>query len=1119
MSGNLDDLEFGLKVDLDESLNGLRQVAGYVNLIRDNLTAVGPRMDGSVSSSSDLSDYWQYVNRDVQNSSESMRRFAEQAQQAATTPATVLEPMAAPQNPQQSQSVDFSESLQGFREVSSSLDSVRNELTVIGPGMERSVVASSDLSDYWQYVNRDVQNSSESIRRFAEQARQAATATQTIVVEPLAVPQRQQQPQGMDLVKLASAALAVKAVNSVSSAMTKARSAISSIDTTVKTSVLSLDRFRMGLAAPAVNPAMNKLPDVIKNISEKVSGAVETFRGFADASIQGAPDIMKSIAGAMAGVLGSGDRLQATVSKITSQFDLQRGALDRVAKIYPTTGTAVELLKQAMDYVAPAAEKIAQKVDAANDRVREAAVSARNLAFVATGAFVQTGTSADLYARGAYHALLPTRLMAFEAKFAAASMGLVRSAAATVTHPIHAMSMALNKSRGEFRELRANLPPLSGNLKAAIAAVRSAETAHVSLGIKIRFLVGHMQLGTRGLRAFAHASYFTATGLRVVATAAKPITWVGTQIWNLVRPARAAKVGLDGVAVGGQKAGIVLRGVSAAASTTAGALSRVGTAGAKMASGSATSFLSALPGRAMMGATALAGMAIAAGGFGAQFAMATEKNQAVFGVMLKDMEQGKAVVGSLQDSKAVGLFDNDEVLNSGRLLFKAGVAATDLKGKTEQLATIAAATSTELGDLTRIYQQGANRGSFGQDKINQMAERGIDIYHALEATTGKSGAALADMISSGKIGVGEMDAALAHLTEGNGIYAGSLQTLAGTTGGMLSQIKNNLLQALGGLGGVGLEAFKPILAGVLSLSEGIKTSIGAVAPLVTQAFMVIKAAFTGIWQVVTTTFTGIFGAGAATFGGLLSATMEWVTMFRWAFENMVPVFQFVGLSMTGIFVTAFNDVAYWLTDTMPAYLTWFGENWTNVFTDIASGTATIFTNLASNIGNAMTAIWEFIKSGGTADLELAWTPLLTGFESTVAALPDIPERAMTELEKAIQTQTEQIGTQLADSYDQMHAEAQAALTLEPPTMPEIDPNLKSGGMNDGQGDAGGTGNKRTNFAVSGLEKGSEAALQAVFAAQKDKTPSQHLAEAKKQTKLLGKMAGNKPSSRIAGKVG
>lgn len=640
----------------------------------------------------------------------------------------------------------------------------------------------------------------------------------------------------------------------------------------------------------------------------------------------------------------------------------------------------------------------------------------------------------------------------------------------------------------------------------------------------LNMLPPKMRLVVGGLLALGLAGKAGAFALNIISKAIRGVTLVAgvaitgvkllaLPILAIVNPARAAALALNLMGTAIRTAGKIA--VSAAIS-----MIRLGSAivslPARAIGGAIGSVKNLVTGLAKLTVQAAAFGAVAAVALGVNFAMATEKSQAVFGVMLKDMEQGKAVVASLQGSKAVGLFDNEEVLNSGRLLFKAGVAANDLKGKTEQLATIAAATSTELSDLTRIYQQGANRGSYGQDKINQMAERGIDIYHALEATTGKSGAALSDMISSGKIGVGEMDAALAHLTEGNGIYAGSLDVLAGTTSGMLSQIKNNFLQALGGVGGAGLEAFKPLLAGVLAFSESAKTSFSAVIPVVVQTVHAIKGLFTGLWSVVTAVFTGIFGASATTFGSMLEFTMDWVTKFRWYFENLLPSIKFVWTTFALIAIRAFNDVAYWITDKLPAYLTWFGENWTGVFTDIATGTATIFENLTTNIANAMTAIWDFIASGGTAELELAWTPLLTGFESTVAALPDIPERAMTELEKSLQSQTEQLGTQLADSYDQLQLEAQAALTLVPPTMPEIDPNLQSGGMKDGQESGG--GNSRKSFAVSGLEKGSEAALQAVFAAQKDKTPSQQLAEAKKTNKLLTKMAGSKSSGRIAGKV-
>ena len=1069
MTGNLDDLEFELSVDLQESIKGLRDVVTSLNQVQQTIGDLVPAYQQLNAATLRLADTTAFVG----------------------TPADMLRIKL------------------GY--VENTIERLNAQTGRFQKSLEDAAQVTPELMEHWQYVNRDVRSSTDSMRAFVAQTQAAAEAIQTVTINTATnkmAPVAAKPATGFEMIKLATTALTVKAVNSVANAMTTARTAIASIDTTSKTAVLSLDRFRMGLAAPAVNPALNTLPALIQKISGGVAGAVESFRGFGDATISGAPAIMTAIAGGMQRVLGSGDTLQATVSKITAQLDIHRGALDRVASIYPTTGTAVDLLKQAMNFIAPAAEKVAQKVDEANASVREAAISARNLAFIATGSFIKTGTSADLYARGAYHALLPTRLMAFEAKFAAGSMGLVRSAFNVALTPIHSVQMALQRGRGEWRELRANLPPLTGNLKFAIAAVRSAESAHISLGAKIKFVVQHMQVGTRALRAFSHMTLAASQTVATLRTAATPVTWVAKSIWSMVRPAREAKVGLDGVTVAGHKAGFVLRGVTRAADGTFRSLKAVGSASASMASGSAIGFLSSIPSMATMGATALAGLAAAAVAMGSNFAMATEKNQAVFGVMVKDMDQGQAIVADLQNSAAVGLFDNEEVLNSGRLLFKAGVAAVDLRGKTEQLATIAAATSTELGDLTRIYQQGANRGSFGQDKINQLAERGIDIYHGLTAATGKSGEELSKMITNGQIGLTEMDAALAYLTEGNGIYAGSLAKLGETTSGMLAQIKNNFMQALGGMGAVGNDAFKPVLSAILAMSEGIKTSIGAISPIVNQVFMTIRGLFTGIWSIVTTTFSGIFGAGAATFQSLLGVTMEWVTRFRFFFESIVPIVQFVGLTVTSSLVKAFNDSV--------AYLKWFGENWVNVFMDKATLTTAIFKNIAINIGNAMTAIWDFIKSGGTQDLALVWTPLLTGFESTVSQLPNMSERAMTALEESLQQQTQQLGTHLADTFDAMSLEAQASLTIVPPEMPEIDPTLGGGAIVTGEGD--GTGKQgRTDFSVSGLERGSEAALKAIFSAQKDKTPSQALAEHKKTNALLAQMV-NKPEPMVLGGV-
>lgn len=748
--------------------------------------------------------------------------------------------------------------------------------------------------------------------------------------------------------QVAGIILQAKAASSMSAAMTKARSAVATVSTAIRevaaatnTSVSVMDRFRVGLMAPKVNPSLNTLPGLIQNIATKAAGAVENFRGFGDATIAGIPAILASITSGMGKVMGAGDSLQATVSKLVSEFDIKKQALDRVAKIYPTAGTAVDLFKQAMDVVAPAAEKVAQKVDLANDAVRQGTIWTRNFAYLATGSFQKTGTSADAYSRGVYHALQPTRLMVFESKFVEAGMTKMRRVITAVTHPLHVLAMAYDRNRGEISELRANLPPLTGGL----------------------------QLGTRAFRAFAHATYFSSEVLRGIRTAATPVTWLAGKLWGLVSPAKAAKAGLDGVATGGKQAGAALRLVTATASTTVTALRKVATTGNAAFSG--------MMQKTSMLRTAVAALAFGLVAMGTKTAIATEKSNAVFGTMLHDMAQGKALVKSIQGTEAAKLFDNQELLDSSRLLFKAGVSTTALAGKTDQFAKIAAATSTDIGDLARIYQQGANAGSFGQDKINQFAERGIAIYEGLAHATGVSGSALQKMISDGKIGVAQMDAAFAHLTEGTGYYANALTDLGQTTAGKLGAIKNNVNQALGNVMGMALEVLAPFGTAMVSMSEGIKSSFESVKGPVMYA----------------------------------------ATAAAWFFKNLGSIAEFAWVTMKLNAAIAFNDLAYWFTEKLPAYLTWFKNNWANIFLDIASGTMAVFSNLVTNIKNAMGQIWDYIKSGGRSGLQFTWTPLLDGFKSTVEQLPDIPDRAMTELERSLASQAEGLGTNLANDFD------------------------------------------------------------------------------------------------------
>lgn len=636
---------------------------------------------------------------------------------------------------------------------------------------------------------------------------------------------------------------------------------------------------------------------------------------------------------------------------------------------------------------------------------------------------------------------------------------------------------------------------------------------------KVRLLVG-------GLLGLGLAGKAGAVAIRVLGAALSGLAFVaraaitGLQLLALpiiaiLNPAAAARIVVQMLAGAVAFAGRMAMRASIAFLQVATSLVKLATAGLSRAISSFRSL-----GASMFGAAKTATIygTIAASIWGVKLATAAETSRVVFGTMLHDMAQGKALLDQMQGSSVAPFFDAKAIQDAGRDLLKAKVPVDQITSRMEQLGGIALATKTPIEDLSRIYRQGMAKGAFQTDLVNQLASRGIDIYAALTTVTGKSGQALAEMMSKGEIGAAEMNAAIDHMTLGHGIYAGVVDNVAKTTAGMWSTSVNNISMAFQTMFGVAVEGNNGLMASIVSVTEQVKQRAASIGPVILQLSQMIIGIFRGLQAIIGTVWATVFGQTQTTFAGMLATTMEWVTKFRWFFENIVPVVQFVGLMMLLTLVSVFNDIAYWFTTKLPAYLDWFANNWKAVFRDLAVGTMTVFTNLAANIKNAMGVIWAFIKSGGTSGLEFTWTPLLDGFKSTVAQLPDIPDRAMTALESGLQEQMQTIGTNLADSFDKMMAEANASMAAAASTSPPVPlQSTPAGGGGEENESFGESKNKSDN---SPLMKGSREAQAAIYAAiaqgqsQKDKAAQKAAEIAKKQLEEAQKlnlrlaMAGN-----------
>lgn len=189
--------------------------------------------------------------------------------------------------------------------------------------------------------------------------------------------------------------------------------------------------------------------------------------------------------------------------------------------------------------------------------------------------------------------------------------------------------------------------------------------------------------------------------------------------------------------------------------------------------------------------------------------------------------------------------------------------------------------------------------------------------------------------------------------------------------------------------------------------------------------------------------------------------------------NLGTYLDLLGAQTALTFVSLGNSVAYFFTDELPVYFQWFIDNWGNLWTDALSITQTVFSNLGQNIADNMTAIWDYIASGGTTALELSWTPLLDGFKTTVSEIPQIADRIPSELEASLGESIAGLKEKLTADMEATADAMQAGLDKKPLT-----PTIKTPASDM----AAATPAKDKGAAA--LQAGSKEAISSIFASMR-----------------------------------
>jgi tape measure domain-containing protein len=159
-------------------------------------------------------------------------------------------------------------------------------------------------------------------------------------------------------------------------------------------------------------------------------------------------------------------------------------------------------------------------------------------------------------------------------------------------------------------------------------------------------------------------------------------------------------------------------------------------------------------------------------------------------------EQAANMVAQLNEFTAKTPFQLEEVGKAARQLIASGTAVGEVSDQLQFLGDIAATSGSSIEEIAAIFAKVNAKGKVELENINQLAERGIDIFKALADATGLP----ADKLGAGRVSVEQFNEVLKSFAEEGGFAAGAMERLSETAAGKFSTALDNAKLALANMG-------------------------------------------------------------------------------------------------------------------------------------------------------------------------------------------------------------------------------------------------------------------------------------------------------------------------------
>lgn len=213
-----------------------------------------------------------------------------------------------------------------------------------------------------------------------------------------------------------------------------------------------------------------------------------------------------------------------------------------------------------------------------------------------------------------------------------------------------------------------------------------------------------------------------------------------------------------------------------------------------------------------------------------------------FEVMLRDARKAKDLMSELNTMAAKTPMELTDVVKNGTLLMNYGVDSDKLIETMTKLGDLAAGNAQKFERVSLAYGQMLAKGKVSGEELRQMTEAGVPLLQALADELGVTAGEMQDMVSKGKIGIPELNAAITSMTTGTGQFAGMMEKQSQKFSGMLSTLSDEAQQFGRDLGEKAFDVAKESLSELLdmiddwrddgtldSIAKDLGTTVGAVA--------------------------------------------------------------------------------------------------------------------------------------------------------------------------------------------------------------------------------------------------------------------------------------------------